>query len=175
MKTCTKCGILKNFSEFHKYGKSLDGYKHHCKNCVREFDQIRNDGKRVLPKKEKDGLKHCRNCNQYLDPSKFWGSQTTYCKECRHYIGRAHNLKKKNLTVEQYMDMSNRQNHVCMICKKPDPDKRLSIDHNHSCCPGITSCGKCIRGLLCSKCNKTLGMVNDDVSILQDMIDYLQK
>jgi hypothetical protein len=175
MKTCTKCGILKNFSDFHKYQKSMDGHKHHCKLCVREFDQIRNDVKRVFPKKEKDGLRHCRNCNEYLDKSKFWGNYTTYCKECRSFVGHSNNLKKKGLTVENFMDMSRDQDHVCMICKKPDPNKRLSVDHDHSCCPGNTSCGKCTRGLLCSHCNKTLGMVNDDVNILQDMIDYLQK
>ena len=73
------------------------------------------------------------------------------------------------------MDMAKAQNYVCMICKKPDPYKRLSVDHDHSCCAGDFSCGKCIRGLLCSPCNKTLGMVNDDINLLQDMIDYLQK
>lgn len=175
MKTCTKCQTLKNFSEFHKYKKSLDGYKHHCKVCVREYDQVRIDDFRVMPRKKNGDLIHCRNCDEYLDKSKFWGNETTYCKECRVFVGRAHNLKKKSLTVEQYMDMSQKQGHVCMICKKKDPHKRLSVDHDHSCCAGDSSCGKCIRGLLCSYCNKTLGMVNDDVNVLQDMIDYLQK
>jgi hypothetical protein len=175
MKTCTKCQNLKNFSEFHKYSKSIDGYKHHCKQCVREYDQVRIDDFRVLPRKKKGNLIHCRNCDEYLDKSNFHGSETTYCKPCRKHVGTAANLKKKSLTVEEFMDMSKNQGHVCMICKKADPLKRLSVDHDHSCCPGAFSCGKCIRGLLCSHCNKTLGMANDDVSVLQDMIDYLQK
>jgi hypothetical protein len=64
-----------------------------------------------------------------------------------------------------------------MICKQKDTSfrKRLSVDHDHACCSGEGSCGKCIRGLLCHKCNLALGAINDDINILQKMIDYLKK
>lgn len=38
-------------------------------------------------------------------------------------------------------------------------DAVFHIDHDHSCCNGGTSCGKCIRGLLCRSCNMSLGHV----------------
>jgi hypothetical protein len=33
------------------------------------------------------------------------------------------------------------------------------IDHQHTCCPGGSSCGKCVRGVLCQDCNTKVGHV----------------
>jgi hypothetical protein len=175
MKTCTKCQILKNFSEFHKKRSIRDGHSHWCKECVRDYDKKEHDPKRVFPQKQNGELIHCRKCEKYLDKSKFWG-QLTYCKDCSKLVGHSANLKRFGLTAEDYIDLEKLHNGVCAICKNPEKqNKRLSVDHDHSCCPGKGSCGKCIRGLLCSHCNKTLGLVKDDVSTLKNMIAYLQK
>jgi hypothetical protein len=40
--------------------------------------------------------------------------------------------------------------------------KFLHVDHDHACCPGPKSCGKCVRFLLCDKCNVGLGSFSDD-------------
>lgn len=47
----------------------------------------------------------------------------------------------------------------CDLCGKPR-EKRFAIDHDHACCPGATSCGKCVRGLLCMGCNLSLGFLD---------------
>lgn len=78
-----------------------------------------------------------------------------------------YNLRKNhNMTEKDYQNMLIMQNGVCAICSKEDViKKRLSVDHCHKT-------GK-VRGLLCAKCNATLGMVKDNVDILKIMIEYL--
>ena len=51
--------------------------------------------------------------------------------------------------------------------------KRLAVDHDHTCCSGPTSCGRCVRGLLCFRCNDTLARYRDNGEMLLGLADYL--
>ncbi|MHB8490621.1 MAG: endonuclease domain-containing protein [Solirubrobacteraceae bacterium] len=73
------------------------------------------------------------------------------------------------------------QQGVCAICKQPETAthqtgwvRRLSVDHDHACCPGNRSCGNCVRGLLCSRCNNVLGSMRDSVELIDAMSLYLR-
>jgi hypothetical protein len=101
----------------------------------------------------------------------------SYCLECAPLLGRTRTLKKYGLSLDDYHSLLEDQDFTCKICKRKDVTfrKRLSVDHNHACCPGEGSCGKCIRGLLCHHCNAALGNVQDNIKTLQAMIEYLQK
>lgn len=84
------------------------------------------------------------------------------------------------LTNVDYTTLLEEQDNRCAICHTPveqasKDGRRLSIDHDHSCCPGHRSCGNCIRGLLCTSCNAGLGHFKDNPAILLSALRYLQE
>lgn len=174
-KQCTSCLIYKDTSNFHKFSAAPDGLKQMCKPCVKEYDSARNVVKLKKPIKSIDGKLHCRFCNKYFDEDEM-GVGNTYCKVCKKTVSDARNFKRYGITTEIYEQMLKDQNYVCKICGKKESTfrNRLSIDHDHACCPSEGSCGNCIRGLLCHHCNAALGNVKDNIEVLQKMIDYLQ-
>ena len=60
------------------------------------------------------------------------------------------------LTPEMYDAMLFAQGGVCAICSDAPGVRALAIDHDHRCCPGRESCGECVRGLLCTRCNTSV-------------------
>jgi len=187
-KRCTKCKVYKELSNFHKYYKSADGYKHFCKECVREYDSNEHDPKRKRPRKYNEkGLMLCNRCLEYLDESNFPDRKggkykekvyrkRSYCFDCDKYMGHLDVYRKYGgMTPEDYLQIEAEQNGVCKICGKDNNGRRLMVDHDHNCCPGANTCGKCTRGLLCKNCNWALGNAKDDIEILQKMINYLQQ
>lgn len=87
---------------------------------------------------------------------------------------RRHSLARFGLTEAGYIALLERQAGVCAICATPpDYGKRLAVDHDHRCCPGVETCGECIRGLLCSGCNTGIGLLGDDADRLTAAAAYL--
>lgn len=89
---------------------------------------------------------------------------------------RDRSIKKKyGLSFEKYQEMFEAQDGKCKVCKHPETDidkrnqtiKFLAVDHCHTT-------GK-IRGLLCRKCNISLGIINEDIETLKNMINYLKE
>ena len=84
-------------------------------------------------------------------------------------------FKKKGITKESYLRLLEMQGEGCAICKTTTPggNGRFHIDHDHTCCPRMRSCGTCVRGLLCHGCNLMLGFARDNPDILRRAIAYL--
>jgi hypothetical protein len=51
------------------------------------------------------------------------------------------------------------QRGLCAICGRSG--QRLQVDHDHRHCPGRTGCRRCVRGMLCGRCNTALGQIGD--------------
>lgn len=84
-------------------------------------------------------------------------------------------FRKYGVTAEQYDSMFAEQGGACAICEEPETSadiktgslKKLAVDHCHST-------GK-IRGLLCVRCNTTLGKIEESPQLLRAMFNYLHK
>lgn len=101
-------------------------------------------------------------------------------RSCRLCIRQRNLMRAYGLTLEQYDAMFESQGGVCGICKHPETRLRkdgelfaLAVDHDHSCCPGKRTCGKCVRGLLCWECNNILGKIEKREGMLEGIASYL--
>ncbi len=77
-------------------------------------------------------------------------------------------VRQYGLTPDTYKAMLAEQGGVCAICKTaPTSDVRLVVDHDH-----VTHS---VRGLLCHRCNRSLGLLRDDVLVLARAIEYISE
>lgn len=114
----------------------------------------------------------CLTCELDFQPDLMATSKR--CKGCHRAALRAARIQKTySITEEQYQALLTAQQGGCYICHRKAGARRHSVDHDHSCCNGPISCGKCVRGLLCNKCNKFLGHIRDSVAAAYRMADYL--
>lgn len=144
MKLCTKCHTNKPVIMFHKDRITKDGYYPSCKNCVNS-----------KPSK--------------VDKVK----KAEYDKNYRKSLGFKKAANQYKVTVEFLELLFINQKGLCAICGRPETDlhpsgiaMRLSIDHCH-----VT--GK-VRGFLCNRCNKALGLFKDDTFIVNNALNYLK-
>lgn len=139
-------------------------------------------------------FKTCSACSQTLSIA-FFSKQASYkdgyrgqCRKCRSrytadYLKRAerpqraskhvpekcregHLRRKYGMTHAAYEAMLEHQRCECAICyTKHTNQKPLVIDHCHE--SGV------VRGLLCSRCNRGLGMMGDNADGLHKALRYL--
>lgn len=131
----------------------------------------------------------CLDCGApryaYLDAKR--GTRTaSRCRDCanaRRRLGydataqRSQSLKKRyGITEEQFQSMLAEQG-GCAACGSTATDgKYWHVDHDHSCCDTqASSCGRCVRGVLCHGCNTALGNVKDSKARLAQLIAYLER
>jgi hypothetical protein len=120
------------------------------------------------------------------------GHLAAYCKPCttaRHRLAKERDpsiyrrvewpskLKRLyGLTVDDYYAMLTKQGGACALCRSTNPDSgsrrykkhvrlMFDVDHCH-----IT---KKVRGLLCTRCNRLVGLANDSADTARKLVDYL--
>lgn len=156
--------------------RDLDKVRYHAKGlCTSCYSSIRL-GTSPKIKIYFDNLgQTCSRCNiyqcytSYLRHTKNLSGYASWCKICQK-------MYKFGLTKVDYDSMVEAQNGLCAICDKvPSGVRPLVVDHDHKCCAGVSSCGECIRGLLCDNCNKGIGLLRDDTEIILSAYNYLNE
>jgi hypothetical protein len=133
----------------------------------------------------------CSKCRQVKPPEEFYWKpdgklRYSHCKDCQlaymqqwqrenrekynEWQRRNRRAKRLGLTIEEFETLEPPLSLVCEGCGANVSDvtgRRLPADHDHET--------ELLRGVLCSKCNQALGMLNDDPSLLRRLADYLER
>ena len=107
----------------------------------------------------------CRKANALYNQEQRARRGKSYVRNC--------NLKQSHgMTLEAYQKMHVEREGLCDACGEPETQRNqygpvpLAVDHDHKT-------GR-IRGLLCMKCNRTLGLVKESIATLGGLISYLE-
>jgi len=165
MKTCTLCKESKSTADFRVVKrKKAPSFHSWCKTC--ESDYQKRNKKPGAWKRWYDNLPEEKK--QYQRQK-----QTNRDK-----------IRKYGVSIDDLKTKLEAQYGACATCMTPITlyvtddvswSKKANIDHDHSCCPGETSCGKCIRGLLCGNCNRILGLLKESHITLTALASYLKE
>jgi hypothetical protein len=175
-KVCRKCKVEKPFDEFSPHHK--DGnFNNQCKKCV-----SKNTREWALNNVERYKLRtreyYLNNKEKTKARTKKWAQNNRSRVNARaNAYNRAnpdkvrnHGLKYKyGITLSEYNSLLLEQNSNCAICgiNQSELNRPLYVDHCHST-------GK-VRGLLCRKCNVSIGMLGDSIDLVEKSLIYLKE
>lgn len=149
IKFCSSCLVGLPISCFEKAKYYKDGYRGECRSCRR----VKAMEYKKRPE-NKQKIKHWVASTKKKDPDYYRNSM----------------LKNKyGITLEQFKQMSTRQDHKCALCFFPASKMRhkaLCVDHCHET-------GR-VRGLLCHPCNTLLGRIGDNIEGATRMLEYVR-
>lgn len=149
-KVCSKCKeeLPATAEYFGKHSKSPLGLRCTCKLCTKA------QSKEYYKRKSEHHKK----------------VQREYRKNNPHKDRERHTKNSYGIDLLGLQILMNKQKGCCSICKEslvtPETTRNYSVDHDHAT-------GK-VRGLLCGKCNSAIGLLKEDINILEAAIVYLK-
>lgn len=158
----TECRVCQcSFQVKSRKGKRQGQLPWYCVECRRERKKAQNRMWSRLRVVDKDKRNAARR--------KLRRSRPEYERQKR----RLEKLKYfYKITQETYDQMLVVQGGVCAICGSAEPkgnkiSKHFQIDHDHNT-------GR-VRGLLCCKCNRGIGLLGDSISNIERVLYYLKE
>jgi len=200
-KTCIKCNKELSLKMFYKSTITKDGIDYYCKECRKSSSLSSHRGG---TKKNKCSVKECQRYTYAKTLCRIhyarWDrngsvelkytikdSYAEYPSMKYESVRRRRLMYTYKITLEKYEQMSIGG---CEICgENPYEHKILHVDHDHKCCPvkyvngnarKLKTCGVCIRGVLCNRCNAAVGryekgVMRKDYPLKDKIVKYVQK
>lgn len=131
----------------------------------------------------------CIDCDTPKPRSEYYthtksGKPYRHCKKCHtkratknrtpEQSWRRHLKWRFKMTPEQYEEKLQAQEYRCTICHKMFTND-ARIDHDHSCCPDRETCGKCLRDIICQRCNAFVGYVETTPNLVDEVLAYIER
>lgn len=202
-KKCTKCQEEKTLDQFYG-GKANKGLKHnvdyYCKNCRNgETLRVQRGPANIVCSVDDCDLRHYAKgyCRMHYDRVREYGRVHTLReviapnREKQFYTtinGKQvksvlYSLERRlektyNITLSEWETLAKDGCNICGAETGSTSDRNLHVDHDHRCCKGLKSCGLCVRGVVCNKCNTALGRyengtLREDYPNREKIIRYL--
>lgn len=162
-KVCVTCRVEKSVNDFYRDVLKSDGRVSACKECRSSYHR---KWRGENPDKARKGptAYYLRNRDRILAEGKRARAENPreYREERLRYL--------YGIGVDDYDRMLANQGGRCAICRGSDPHtpggKTFVVDHDHFT--------RAVRGLLCATCNRALGLMRDDVGIVERAFRYLE-
>lgn len=128
-------------------------------------------------------VKSCKDCGSTTRKLPYPGPRCTTCHRVRKRTTKASThsnrmFKDFKLAPGEYDALYEAQGGMCYTCGpwtgNRGLSRKLSVDHDHSCCPKPPTCGKCTRGLICSRCNSLIGELGDSAGHILARLERLR-
>ena len=121
----------------------------------------------------KDGYRNkCKSCDAARMRQYFKDNPDKYQKNKEIERKKRPSFQRHHISENEYEKMFAKHDGLCHACTIRPAEV---IDHDHNCCPQARSCGKCVRGLLCQKCNTSLGNLQDDAKQIESLLQYVMR
>lgn len=179
-KICSNCKVFKDTSNYYKLQAQPDGLDYYCKECrnTNSIESQRNKSKKCsVPGCTKPNYSR-KMCRVHYERVRRHGSIN---RKANISVKRPYRLKeigfKYNIDIDWYLS---KIDGPCDICNEKPYQNALHVEHDHACCGGSGSCGKCVRGLVCASCNTHLrhwdkGTIRKDNFLLPKIEMYIRR
>lgn len=178
-KICNRCIQQLSFDKFSADRSKRDGRHTICKACkghqqAQARERLKQDPSWILQERERsrkylakestkqqrrDYLKRYKANPQNIERIRLYNQEYNQLPE----VKLSARLRKYKLSTGQFQELVRLEDGRCAVCSKEfSDDSQVRIDHDHTTGD--------VRGLVCQKCNMSLGLNGDNLAAIQQTL-----